>query len=231
MIAANWQTSLADADDSALSVYCDSLAESGSEHDTALETILREWLNTKTNIRTFMSVDAFKEQLTIKDSLDPLNILIQDFNWKYYPEVPSDYQETYRRHDQCFFNGRIGNIYTNVMITPEYLQKRPNLLSSNLLRSIEFIPSPAERATWFDVTTNWRLEKFWHVNIGYVSYWRNTQGNFIDFIRNMKPLMSCKSFTIHGIRDTNFKVSSGILGSKKLPKGCQVLIGSKRYVA
>jgi hypothetical protein len=217
----DWKVSINDGDDTGILIYCDCLDESDESRDHELSSILRQWINTKTIIRTFSTGEL------LPNIVSALDMIIHNWNKNYAQESPNQLEE---KRNLCYFNGRLGDAYTTIDITPEYLSQRPNILSAQPIRHMILRASRAERAQLFDVFSNWRLQKLWHLDVQYYAWFRQ-ESNIVDVIKMMKPMFSLKSIAFRGIRDTNFKVSSTLLSSKKLAKGCTVQIGTKRYVA
>lgn len=89
----------------------------------------------------------------------------------------------------------------------------------------------AERAELFDLFTNWRIEKLWYLDVAHYGWFGQRESNLVDVIRAMKPMKSLKHLVIRGVRNTNFQISGALIGGKKLSKGCEIMIGGKKYTA
>lgn len=224
-IASEWRATIADADDNAIVPLCDWLVESGEVQNEELAAILLEWVNVKTMIRTFHSVEEFK---ACTDTTEFEKKLF-DWNLRYFPDIEPRLIPKSSR--DCFMSGRIGDLYTHLSIQPSYFVKCPNLLSGQPIRSMFLMNGRAERKELFDLFSNWRLEKLWYLDVSYFTWWGQRESNLVDVIRMMKPMKSLKRIMFRGVKNTNYQISASLIGSKKLSKGCEIIVGGKTYKA
>lgn len=211
-IAHDWRAAVSDTDgqDTPMLVYCDWLEENGGEE---LAAILRKWMEVRTSIRTS------------SESQDAFDTMIRDYNQ--YHDFP-DVQEVEPR--KAWMTGRIGGCYTHLHISPDYLRRRPNLLSDQPFRSMTLLANRVEQEDLDDVLTNWRMVKLWHLDISYFAYWGHNEQKLIQSIRQMKPLHYLDTLRIRGVRNLDFKISSTLIGLKKVPKGCKIYLGNLKEI-
>lgn len=207
---ANWSHAVSDTegDNLPMLAYCDWLEENNGEQ---LAAILRQWMNIRMPIRMFT------------ESTPPTNA---------FEEMVVEYNKTVDEPEQkviearkAWMSGRIGGCYTHLHITPEYLRRRPNLLSDQPFRSMTLLASRASQEDLDDVLTNWRMAKLWTLDLSYYAYWGHNEEKLIQSIRQMKRLY-VSELRIRGVRNVNFKISSTLIGMKKVCKGCKIYLGN-----
>jgi hypothetical protein len=216
IIVRDWRSALTDTegDDTSFLAYCDYLQENG---EIELDEILRQWINDRINVRTLSDAtdvdDSFHQKLRLYNSRSE------------FSEVPNNVEH---KRNQCYLSGRIGGCYTSLEATPAFLRQHPNFLSDQPFRSLYLTGDyRTTKADFADVLTNWRINKIWHLRISHYT-WMTTEMNLVDIFRAMKPLSCCCSLWIQGVRDVQFKLSSTLIGLKKIPAKCKLRLGHKQ---
>ncbi len=213
----DWQASISDTegDDTPIRVYADFLDDYGDFACSKLAAFLRDWMDNRTIIRTLHSAEDC--QTDFEKQLFDLN-----------QEFPAPETEIIEAR-KAWMSARIGGCYTHLHATAEYIRKRPNLLSSQPFRSLTLIASRATEEDLEEVFTNWRMYKFWSIDMAYYQYWGGGEEKLLQMIRRMKPL-GCGYLNIRGVRNINFKISSSLIGLKKIPKGCRLKLGAAKEI-
>lgn len=224
MFTPEWHQTLSDAtDDLSILVYADRLdeTETGDEHysrNVEFAAILREWINIKTSVRIPFITVQVKEAFISR---------VEQYNDKYVQDRKITKALDGKVISLAIAGYDLGNAYTFLRTTPDYLSKRPNLLSAEPFRELWLMHrQDSSRENLKQVFTNWRLEKLWVLTLSYFK----DERDIIDIVRIMKPLKACKVFSLQGVRDNHGKISSAILASKKFSKGCKITVADKIHV-